>query len=518
MPLISQQSQSFEPTGYAEWFRRRAARAPERPALSFGGQTWAYGEMQAEIERLSSVLFGLGIGRGDRVAYLGLNNPMTLFAGFAAARIGAILVPLNFRLAPAELVAIMADAVVCGVIADQQYAPVLETVRELLECDLFLTFGADLAGWRRLESLQAAVQAIVPQVDVDPDDIVTLMYTSGTTGLPKGVMISHRNIWVNNMNWVLTSDFTSGDVTVVCAPLFHVGGLCVVLLVTLFTGGHLVLQEGFDPALYLKEMEQYRATVSFAVPAMLLFSSQHADFGTADLSAMRLIVAGGAPVPEPLLKTYADRAIPISQCYGMTEATAGLTFLETERGQSKLGSCGRAGPLNEVKLIDPAGKRITESGVKGELCARGGNITPGYWNRPDATVAALDAEGWYRTGDGAYFDDEGFYYICDRIKDMIISGGENIYPAEIEGLLYEHPNIAEVAVIGAPDEKWGEKVVVVAVLKPGSALDLPTVVAFLEAKLARYKLPKVLELVDALPRNSNGKVVKTDLRERFGKA
>lgn len=518
MQSTSQQSQTLEPTGYAEWFRRRAARAPERSALSFKGQTWSYGEMQHEIERLSTVFASRGIGKGDRIAYLGLNNPVTLFAGFAAARVGAILVPLNFRLAVAELVAIIEDAGAAAVIADAHYARALSSAQNQLPCEHFFTFGDDCDGWLRLEPLLSAVGAIVPALDCMPDDIVTLMYTSGTTGVPKGVMISHRNIWVNNMNWVLTSDFTSKDVTVVCAPLFHVGGLCVVLLVTLFVGGHLVLQESFDPALYLRDMEEYRATVSFAVPAMLLFSSQHDDFAQADLSAMRLIVAGGAPVPEPLLKTYAARSIPISQCYGMTEATAGLTFLETERGQSKLGSCGRAGPLNEVKLIDASGARITEPGVKGELCARGGNITCGYWNQPDATKAALDAEGWYRTGDGAYFDSEGFYYICDRIKDMIISGGENIYPAEIEGLLYEHADIAEVAVIGAPDEKWGEKVVVVAALQPGATLDLTSVVAFLAPRLARYKLPKVLELVDALPRNANGKVVKTALRERFGKA
>lgn len=515
MTVCPQQSQTLEPTGYAEWFRRRAARAPERSALSFKGRTWCYGEMQGEIEDLSTVFASRGIGKGERIAYLGLNNPLALFAGFAAARIGAILVPLNFRLSVTELVAIMQDADVCAVIADPQYAPLISGVREQLACREFYTFGADCEGWSRVDALQAEVGSPVSAQDCDPDDTVTLMYTSGTTGVPKGAMISHRNIWVNNMNWLLTSDFTSGDVTVVCAPLFHVGGLCVVLLPTFFCGGHLVLQEGFDPEGYLRDMADYQATVSFAVPAMLLFASQHDCFAQVDLSAMRLIVAGGAPVPEPLLKVYAARGIPISQCYGMTEATAGLTFLETGRARSKLGSCGRAGPLNEVKLIDPDGRRISEPFVKGELCARGGNITAGYWRRPDATAAALDEEGWYRTGDGAYFDEEGFYYICDRIKDMIISGGENIYPAEIEGLLYEHPAVADVAVIGAPDEKWGEQVVVVAALKPGASLTLADIVHFLAPKLARYKLPKVLRLVDALPRNANGKVVKATLRERF---
>lgn len=220
-------------------------------------------------------------------------------------------------------------------------------------------------------------------------------------------------------------------------------------------------------------------------------------------------------MPEPLLKTYRLRGIPVSQCYGMTEATSGVAFLETQRAEVKLGSCGRAGPLNEVRLIDEQGEVIYSPHTVGEMCVRGANITPGYWRRADLTADALDSEGWYRTGDGAYFDSESFYYICDRIKDMIISGGENIYPAEIESLLYAHPAIAEVAVIGSLDAKWGERVVVVAVLKPGASLTLQDVLEFLAPDLARYKLPKEMHLVAEMPRNSNGKILKTELREKF---
>ena len=331
-------------------------------------------------------------------------------------------------------------------------------------------------------------------------------------------MLSHTNIWTNNLNWILASDFTSDDVTLNCAPLFHVGGLCVVLLPTLMVGGHLILQTGFEPAQYLHDLERYRVTVTFGVPAMMLFTSQESSFSSADLSAMRLIVAGGAPVPEPLLQTYMARGIPVSQCYGMTEATSGVTFLETSRASQKLGSCGRAGMLNEVRLVDPDGKVITTPGERGEICMRGGNVTRGYWNRPEETAQAIDAEGWMHSGDGAYFDEDGFYYICDRIKDMIISGGENIYPAEIESLLYEHPSIAEVAVIGAPDPRWGERVVVVAALKPGAELDLDALLAFIGTRLARFKLPRELHLLDALPRNPNGKIVKTELRAKYSNA
>ena len=508
-------SSAEDPTSLAEWFRRRARRAPERPALTFGNDTWSYGEMQDRIESLAAVLCHGGVKAGDRVAYLGFNHPAILLALFAAARIGAILVPMNFRLSRPEWTAIIEDAGAHTLIADPHHAALLDELRGTLPCKRYLSLGAAPSGWDALEPLMAAGLPVPVQLGGEPDGVVMLIYTSGTTGKPKGVMLSNGNVWTNNLNWILASDFTSHDVTLNCAPLFHVGGLCVVLLPTLMAGGHVILQGGFDAMEYLLALERHRVTVSFAVPAMMLFASQHDYFAKADLVAMRLIVAGGAPVPEPLLHLYNARGIPVSQCYGMTEATSGVTFLETGRAIAKLGSCGRAGLLNEVRLIDGDGAPITQPHVRGEICMRGGNVTQGYWNRPEETAASLDAEGWMHSGDGAYFDEDGFYYICDRIKDMIISGGENIYPAEIESVLYEHPAIAEVAVIGAADERWGERVVVIAALKPGAALDLKQLLEFAEAKLARYKLPRELHLVEAMPRNSNGKIIKTELRRRF---
>jgi fatty-acyl-CoA synthase len=317
-------------------------------------------------------------------------------------------------------------------------------------------------------------------------------------------MLTNRNFWINNINWLLSSDYTSRDVALNTAPLFHVGGLCVVLLPTFMAGGHNVLHNGFDPANFLADIERYHVTITFTVPAMMLFASQHANFASADLSSMRMIVAGGAPVPEPLLHTYAARNIPVSQC------------LETDRATTKLGCCGRPGMLTEVRLIDDAGKLITEPNVPGELCMRGGNVTKGYWNLPEATAQVLDADGWFRSGDVARRDEEGFYTICDRTKDMIISGGENIYSAEVESVLYGHPAIAEAAVIGIPDDRWGETVLAIVVPRPGAALTLEDLRDFAAKSLARFKLPRVLELIDAMPRNSNGKVQKAELRQRFG--
>ena len=507
----------IDPTGMAEWFRRRAARAPERPAVSFQGHTSRYGEMQQRIERMAAAFAAGGLRAGERVAWLGLNHPDILVALFAAARLGAILVPLNFRLAARELQQIIADAGAHSLVVDAQHRALIEPLRPQMDCRRYLIADpAPQAGWENLPTLMDAVTTVPDAVDGAPDDVVMLIYTSGTTGRPKGVMLTNRNIWTNNLSWILSSDFTSRDVSLNAAPLFHVGGLCVVLLPTLMSGGHLVLHESFDALRFMQDVRRYRVSVGFLVPAMMLFISQHETFAQAELSSLRLIVAGGAPVPEPLLRRYGERDIPVSQCYGMTEATSGVTFLETERALSKLGSCGRAGVLNEVRLLGFDGEPVTQPNVPGEICMRGGNVTPGYWNLPEVTAQSRSADGWFRSGDVAYFDQEGFYFICDRVKDMIISGGENVYPAEVESAIYEHPAVAEVAVIGSADEKWGERVVAVVALRPDATLELDELRVFLDSRLARYKLPRELHCIDQMPRNPNGKLAKIDLRRRFG--
>ncbi|MET0987608.1 MAG: long-chain fatty acid--CoA ligase [Steroidobacteraceae bacterium] len=503
-----------DPENLHEWFRRRTARGPDRPALSFQGETWSYGDMQRRIERLSAVFAAGGLGPGDRVAYLGLNHSIVVLALFAAARLGAILVPINFRLTRPEVTAIIEDAGAHTVVADARHAPLLDAAREDLSCRSYFCLEP-LEGWDLIGPCEDSID-VPPAVSARADDVVTLVYTSGTTGKPKGVMLSHRNLWTSSLNWILTCDMSSRDVVLDCTPLFHVGGLCALLTPTLMMGGHAVLHESFDPLLYLEDIARYGVTVNFAVPAMLLAASQHERFRSVDLSTLRFIVAAGAPVPEPLLRTFNQHGVPISQCYGQTEATSAVTFLEPNRAAVKLGACGRPGLLNEVRLVDAAGGVITEPGVHGEICVRGGIVTQGYWNRPLDSEAAMDAEGWLHSGDIAYRDEEGFYYICDRLKDMIISGGENIYPAEIESVLYEHPSVAEAAVIGAADDRWGEVVVALIVLKPATSLMFDDLIRFLTPRLARYKLPRDLHVLDVMPRNSNGKVLKNELRQRFG--
>jgi fatty-acyl-CoA synthase len=498
--------------GLANWFLQRALRTPERRALSFEESALTYGAAQSLIEQYAARLAGLGVTHRTRVAFLGQNQPDFLITMFAAARLGAIFVPLNFRLTGPEIAFIVGD---CGaeiLIADPAHRPVIDSVRaELSTLRHFLTTHSDVAGWDRLDASGSGKTAA--PFHTAPDDVAVIMYTSGTTGRQKGAMLTHGNIWWNNANAMHTIDFEQNDVTLTSAPMFHIGGLNVLTLATLQKGGEVVLHRTFDPGRTLSAIEEHRVTTFFGVPAMFQFMSQHPGFANADLSSLRVAVCGGAPCPESLLRLYAERGVPMQQGYGLTETSPMVSFLAPEFSFSKLGSSGRTPLFTEIKLIDGDGEILREPGAPGEVLVRGPNVMAGYWNRPEETAAAIDADGWFHTGDVAFLDGEGFLTICDRIKDMIISGGENVYPAEVESVLFKHPAIAEIAVIGEADEKWGECVVAIAALKPEHSLGLEELRAFAGERLARYKLPRRLVTMSALPRNTVGKVLKFELRK-----
>ncbi|MGJ7544733.1 acyl-CoA synthetase [Variovorax sp. LT1R16] len=499
--------------GLADWLSRRAARAPHHPALSCEDVHWTYGELVDRIERMSAVLAAGGVDTGARVGYLGLNDPMFVVVLFATARLGAICVPLNFRLSGTELCFVINDAGVHTLVVGEEHIAVIDPVRGTLACSRYIHRGAGAPGWEPAAALLADAPPAPAAVPVRAEDVAVIMYTSGTTGHPKGAMLTHGNFWTNNLNEMFLWDMVSTDVTLNFAPMFHVGGLLCGSMTTLLAGGHLVLQRGFDPQAVLDAVATHRVSVTFAVPAMLLFISQHAGFEAANLSSLRLVSVGGAPMPEPLLRLYGARGIPVHQGYGMTETASMITFLHPDRSGDKLGSSGTPPLLTEIKLIDVMGDEVTAPGATGEICVRGGNVMSGYWNRPEANAAAFTADGWFRSGDVGYRDAEGFLFVCDRLKDMVISGGENIYPAEVESVLYDHPDVAEAAVIGAPDAQWGERVVAVIAPRPGRTVTLEGLREFAQARLARYKLPKELRLVEALPRNPTGKVLKAKLRE-----
>lgn len=493
---------------------RRAELNPERTAIIFEESETTFGELAERVRRQAGLLKANGVCAGDRVGYLGFNHPAFIETLFAANCLGAIFVPLNFRLTGDELNFIINDAGVHTLIVDDALRPVVDPIKAGLCCRHYFSSEAEADGWRHLETESASAEPVAQAVDLDTHDVCLIMYTSGTTGLPKGAMLTHGNVLWNNINASFSIGNSRDDVVLTAAPLFHIGGLNVMCLACFSLGATLVLLRNFDPQQVLKDFERYKATHMFGAPAMFLFMSQMPEFEQTDLSSIRMLVCGAAPVPESLIELYGARGIPFCQGYGLTETAPFSSLLTPEWGVKKLGSAGQKPLFTDLRIVDNDNNELA-SGERGEICIRGPNVMKGYWNRPDATASAIDEKGWFHSGDVGYIDEDGFLFICDRLKDMVISGGENVYPAEVETVLYKHEAISEVAVIGLPDEKWGEAVTAVAALHEGQELTLEALREFAEPHLAKYKIPLRLHLVDALPRNPAGKVLKFVLKEEL---
>jgi fatty-acyl-CoA synthase len=472
--------------GLGSWPARRARMTPGRTAVIAGGRSLTYAQLHERVLRLAHGLRGLGVGPGDRVAYLGPNDPAFLETLFACGALGAIFVPLNFRLSLPELEFIVGDAGAQLLVrAEGQPEPsVPQTV----------TLGQEY------EALLASSSAAALDEPVGQDEPCMIMYTSGTTGKPKGAVLSHGNLTWNCVNVLLDLDLARDEVTLVSAPMFHTAALNMTCLPTFLKGATAVVMAAFSPDAAFDLIEKHRVTWMFGVPAMFAAMAQSDRWPRADLSSVRILECGGAPVPEALIRTYRERGLIFLQGYGMTEASPGVLFLGPE-AVDRVGSAGKPSFFTDVRL-----------GENQEVQVQGPNVFLGYWNRPSETEAAL-AEGWFRSGDAAYTDDDGYFYVFDRIKDMIISGGENIYPAEVEAALYEHPAVAECAVIGVPDERWGEVGTAFVVARPGPPPDPGELLAALRDRLAGYKIPKYVEFIDVLPRNAAGKILKQRLRK-----
>jgi fatty-acyl-CoA synthase len=492
---------------------RRAALNPAHEALVFRDERWTYAELDRLTNQVAHGLHALGVNAGDRVGFLGLNHPRFFFTLFGAAKLGAILVPLNFRLTGPELTFIIRDAGLHTLVYEDTFGSIVDEIRGELPVREYIC-GSERSGSRPFAELLHDQRDTALDFQVALDDVAWIMYTSGTTGRPKGAMLTHGNILWNNINSSLAFDVYAEDNTLVVAPLFHIGGLNVTPMGLFMKGGTVVVEQMFEPGLVLELIEKHRITTMFGVPAMFLFMAQHPDFATRDLSSIRLFVVGGAPVPEALLKTYGARGIPFAQGYGLTETAPFACFLPSEHAIDKLGSAGIAPFFSDVKVVDDGGHEVPD-GERGEIVVRGPNVMKGYWNRPDATAEVI-VDGWFHTGDIGIRDKDGFFFIVDRKKDMIISGGENVYPAEVEDTLYTHPAVKEVAVIGVEHPRWGETVRAVVVVKEDATLTEVELIEFTQDKLARYKQPKSVMFTDALPRNPAGKVIKFELREKYG--
>ena len=499
--------------GIGFWLARRAELTPERTALVFGDRSWTYRAWNEEVQRTRHALRREGVSAGDRVAAVTYNEPEFLTLAFACWQSGVIFLPVNFRLSPPELSQVLNDSGARTLLAGADFVPVIDSIRPTISVERTLCLGK-AAGWTAWPDFLDGMPADGAPDPVRDDEVALLMYTSGTTGIPKGAMLTHGNIFWNNVNAMHAFALADDERTLVCAPLFHIGGLNVTPLATVQRGGTIYLMRSFDAVAALDAIERHRVTSLFGVPAMFLFMSQTPGFEKRDLSSIRTVICGGAPVPEPLIELYGARGVDFLQGYGLTETSPYCTLLTREDLRRKIGSAGKAMMFTEVRIVDER-NRPAAPGERGEIVARGPNVMKGYWNRPEATAEVFDSEGWFHTGDIGMCDEEGYFYVLDRKKDMIITGGENVYPAEVETVLHEMPEIADVAVIGLPDEKWGERVVAVVVAAKGTRPTAESVIAFTQGKLARFKMPRHVEFVDALPRNPQGKLLKRVLRERF---
>ncbi|MEU2201582.1 long-chain fatty acid--CoA ligase [Isoptericola sp. NPDC019482] len=506
--------------GVGSWPRRRLKNGADRTAISFGDTALSYADVERRTRRLANALRAAGVGRGDRVAYVGFNHPSLLETFFATAQLGAIWVVVNARLAAEEVAYVLGDCgagvVVHGPEHDElvrRIAPGLPAVRAWVGVGPPGTAGP-------YEELIAAAGEEEVDEPVTWDDPALIMYTSGTTGRPKGAVHTHGSLSFQYFSVLVDTDVAHDDVALAFAPLFHVAGLNMLVMPTFLKGGRIVLQQQFRPEAVLRAIAGERATSMFAVPTMLDLLARHELFPATDVSSLRNVVVGGSPLPDRTLRAWADRGVPIEQGYGMTETAPGVFLLTAADAERKHGSAGRPHFWVEGRVVRADGGDVAPGEI-GEVVAQGPNVMAGYWEDPGATDAAL-VDGWYRTGDLATVDDDGYVYVRDRLKDMYISGGENVYPAEVENALLEVPGVAEAAVVGVPDERWGEVGCAFVVLSDDAGLAPEDVEAHvrdaLADRLARYKIPRHVVVRPELPRTATGKLRKHVLRQRFEEA
>ena len=480
-----------------------ARQTPQRCALKYRGEEISYAAFEGRIRSVGGWLASRGIGPDDVVAVLMKNSAAFLDIAFAASHIGAIFLPINYRLAADEIAYIVENSGARLLIADEE-------------------FGASAAGPAPIVPVDATAQFDATRLAPDakpakahyrlPSDLMRLMYTSGTTDRPKGVMLTYENIYWKSADHVLALGLSRDTRLLVAGPLYHVGALDLPGIAVLWQGGMLSIQRDFDATQCLAAIEADRLDRAWLAPVMTTSILTLPDRGRYDVSSLRWAIGGGEKTPEARIRAFSQYFTNARyiDAYGLTETCGGDTFMEPGLEMTKIGSTGRPVAHVEIEIRDDAGNRVA-AGENGEICLRGPKVTPGYWKDPEKTAAAFFGD-WFRSGDIGYLDDEGFLYLTDRKKDVIISGGENIASSEVERVIYQLPQVREVAVIGMPDARWGERPVAVVVLADGVALKLPDLAEHCRKHLASFKVPKQLIIRDQLPRNPSGKILKRVLR------
>lgn len=506
-------------THAADILSKRASLTPDRQALFdvATGLRYTFAELNQRANRTANFLRQqYGIQKGDRISILAQNSIAYVDLLFAVGKIGAILAPLNWRLTSRELTFIINDCQPKILLCGPEYVATLAEMRDKIQVEQFVALeGAQIENSASYDLLQAQSSSAEPdRPSLDGEDPYCILYTSGTTGRPKGAVLPHRQVLWNAINTVISWGLSEDDVSPILTPMFHSGGLFIFLVPLFYAGGRVLLARSFDPETSLKLIVEERCTVVLGVPTLFQVWMNSPIFLQLSFEHVRFFISGGAPCPVALIKAWSEATgVPLRQGYGLTEVGVNCFSMTNEEALPKAGSVGKPIFHSQMRLVRPDGSAASP-GENGELAISGPHVCTGYWNNPEATQSALK-EGWFYTGDMARMDADGFYYIAGRYKDMIISGGENVYAAEVETVFRENPAVADAALIGLPDEKWGEVGLMVVALKPSQSATSEELLAFCQGRLAKYKIPKRVVFVSSLPYSPYGKVIKAELRKQF---
>ncbi len=497
----------------SDWIERNAGFTPEATAILFEGETLSYVAMAEQVGRAAGALAsGLGVKAGDRIAFLGYNNPQMLILLFACARIGAMLIPLNWRLAPPEHRRMIADSTPAVLFAEPDFIAHAAGIAEASPGMRLVAMEDAPEGWQAYGDVMADADPVAPGAHgTGPDDAILLCYTSGATGTPKGVVLTQEALFYNAINAIHMCNMTNADRVLTTLPMFHVGGLNIQTMPAFHAGATVIVHAKFDPAATFEDLEREEITLCILVPAQIMAMMPMPQWPKLDLSHLRMLSTGSTLVPHSLIRAFHERGVPVTQVYGSTETAPLATYGSVAMAERKVGSGGRVALHCELRIIDDQGADVA-TGTSGEILVRGPSIMREYWQAPELTAEALK-DGWFHTGDMGHLDEDGFLFVDDRKKEMIISGAENIYPAELENLLADCAELEEAAVVGRADEKWGEVPIAVVVRKAGAEIDEAGVKDFFQGRIARFKHPHQVIFIEALPRNAMGKVVKDELRE-----